>query len=219
MARSQAKGRLRFPFLAIPLAGMVGGWLLTAAPVSQAGSSQPILRVEEDWVLVLNEPKSNINSPQFHTVMSPFDHLSSYYGQVTWNYWELPSFTAGGLQMQIWNGDNCVRRTAPESRVLSTAAETITWTQVLETDGADLSFSIENGSSSTWGTFLGFRAYTNANVANLSGYSTSVSVDNSLISYGSNRVVSLVITEVRKYDATGLVSVDQVDKVVFQLSN
>jgi len=57
---------------------------------SVAQPPESIMRVEEDWVLV--EPDGDVLAPQFHTLMSPFIHLDSFYAQVTWNYWELPEF-------------------------------------------------------------------------------------------------------------------------------
>ena len=84
--------------------------VLSAVPIlmvctsAQAAGAPPdvlvIMRVEEDWEVVLNEPGSDVNAPQFHTVMSPFGDLDSLYAQITWNYRELPDFEAGGLQIQ-----------------------------------------------------------------------------------------------------------------------
>ena len=64
--------------------------LLFAVPpqASEGQPTQSVLRVEEDWKLVLLEPDGLQNAPQFHSVMSPSGDLDSLYAQVTWNYRE-----------------------------------------------------------------------------------------------------------------------------------
>ena len=70
--------------------GTAGLWALTGVPRADSADVQiePVIRVEEDWILVVNEPDYAVDSPQFHTVMSPDNHIDSYYAQVTWNYKE-----------------------------------------------------------------------------------------------------------------------------------
>jgi hypothetical protein len=193
--------------------------LAGSAPVAESVVPQveQVLWVEEDWVMVLNEPNDNIQSPQFHTIMAPLGHLDANYAQVLWNYRETPDYTPGGIQLQSYNDEDLLRVRTVEDRLLSTQGETITWTQGLWTDGATLSFYIENGYSSTWGEFgRDMRIDESAAYQNLNTYSTDVSVENCSITYGSNRVNSLVITQVRRYGQDGLISVDATPRVVFQ---
>src|SRR5262245_5177887 len=110
-----------------------------------------VTHIEEDWELVLNEPNNSKDSPQFHTVMSPVGNLDGFFAQVVWNYRELPDFQAGGLQLQSWNGEDLLRTRTVSTRELSTSAESITWTQSLDTDGSTLSFELKDGESTTWG--------------------------------------------------------------------
>lgn len=184
---------------------------------SEAGP-EPVIRVEEDWQLVLNEPGTNMQSPQFHTIMSPAPNLDGYYAQVLWNYLELLWYAPGGLQLQGWNGGQLTKYRTLKTAPLSTVAETITWTQILEINGGILYFKIDNGQSITWGTF-GRDMWLDQEgiVTNLNQYSTATSADNSCITYGSNRVNSLVITQVRRYGTSGLLSTDSTPKVVYQL--
>jgi hypothetical protein len=192
--------------------------LFIAPPSSGLGQTDdPVLRVEEDWQVVLNEPDGAVNAPQFHTLMSPLSDTSSVYAQVTWNYREIPDAAAGGAQIQAWNGEHAVQMKDRVSNQLSTIAETISWTQRLETNGSLLRFRVVNGQSTTWGSFGGseWNVEGNANLANLNGYSTEVSVDKTAITYGSNRIDSLIITEVRYYGASGLLWTDSDPKVVF----
>ncbi len=179
-----------------------------------------VIRVEEDWVLVLNEPASELVAPQFHTVMSPFQHLKQGYFQVSWNYRELPAFEAGGLQIQAWQDEDGLDDVSVGENSLSQDAETIVWTQSLETNGSQLAFKIVNGQSSSWGSFGGDEWSSVVSVAttNLNNYSAAVSKANSWITFGSNRVDSLVITEVRYYDVNGLTAVDSEPVVVYEFS-
>jgi hypothetical protein len=216
---SQTRGlgdRLPLAFVAL---GFAAGALLFGAPVKGQDSTtpEPITQVEEDWELVLNEPNSSREAPQFQTVMSPFGNLDSYYALVIWNYRELPEYAPGGLQLQSWEGDTRLRRRGVGDTLLSTTAETITWTQALRTDGAILTFEILNGHSITWGDFgKDMQINQAASVPDLAGYDTATSVTKSWTTYGANRVDRMVITQVRRYSASGLVSVDSDPKVVYE---
>jgi hypothetical protein len=211
----------RFGFALVPF-GFLAGVLLTAIPAAgdtTTGDDPPeaVTRVEEDWQLVLNEPDSLVEAPQFHTVMSPSGDLEGLYALVIWNYREIPYFLSGGLQLQSWNGDAVSKRRTIGDALLSTTAETITWTQALDTNGIRLRFDLTNGHSVTWGDFawnITLQEY--AFLPDLSGYQTSQSVENSCITYGANRVDRLVITEVRRYGESGLISTDSVPKVVYE---
>lgn len=189
-------------------------------PAVADGSSGTVMRVEEDYELVLNEPGSERASPQFHTVMSPYNHVLSGYAQVSWNYRELPEFAAGGLQIQAWKGENDYEGKDIGDEPLSRDAETIAWTQVLETDDHQLTFKIINGQSLSWGAFGGDElsiVVLPVTVGNLNRYSSTISKSNSWISYGSNRVNLLQIKEVRRYGSSGnLVSRDTTPKVIYQ---
>ena len=97
--------------------------------------------------------------------------------------------------------------------------ETITWTQSLSTDGKTLSFEVSDGQSNTWGVFgKDMRLDDSADLSDLGGYSSEFSTKQSGVTYGSNRVDKLVIKEVRRYGASGLLSVDSTPKVVFELN-
>lgn len=178
----------------------------------------PVLVVEEDWMLVLNEPNGAVHSPQFHTIMSPHSDVNTSYAQVLWNYRETPNYVPGGVQLQSYSGETLVRRRSMEYGQLSTVAETVTWTQRLATDGTVLSFEVLNGSSTTWGSFgKDMRLDDTAYLPDLSNYSPETSARESCVTYGSNRVDSMVITQVRYYGASGLLFTDNTPRVVFEL--
>jgi hypothetical protein len=178
---------------------------------SQSGDNDPtVVRVEEDWELVLNEPDGDVGAPQFHTAISPFSGVGWLYAQVTWNYWELPDFQAGGLQLQAWSGDRSLYETSFGSTQLSTSSETVTWTQVMRTTGEQITFEVANGQSQTWGSFGGNQLTMTGHVSilDLNSYDPATSVSNSGVTYGANRVKSLAIVKVRYYGVGGLITVD-----------
>lgn len=167
--------------------------------------SQDAVRIEEDWQLVVSDPAEAKASPQFETVMSPFGHTDTAYARITWNYLELPSFTAGGLQLQAWNGDSVLFENHLDLSPLSANNETISWTQVLETNQGALRFQITNGHAPSQPEFSSADLIIQggAGLSHLNAYNTGLSVAKSGITFGGNRVVSLRIVGVRKYNAEG----------------
>jgi hypothetical protein len=191
--------------------------LLIICPLLYAAGEVVVMRVEEDWEVVLNEPSLDVDAPQLHTVISPFGHLDSLHAQITWNYRELPDFQCGGLQIQAWDAGNCLGKRSVDTSKLSAVAETVSWTQVLQTTGSRVSISVENGQSTTWGSFGGFGLSGQYPLPDLNGYTTSVSEENSYITYGANRVELIRIKEVRRYDSEGnLISRDQTPRIVYE---
>lgn len=193
---------------------------LVIAPQAIGEVPQPdVMRVEEDWEVQLNDPHQLLKAPQFHTVISPVGDTESYYYQACWNYREMPDLTSGGLQVLVFHGDTSVGSKSIRSDSLSTSAETITWSQSIQTNGNMLRFSITNGNSQTWGSFGGSEASLQgaAPVVNLNEYDPNVSAENSWISYGANRVNLMRINEVRYYDAqNNLIRRDATVRVVYQ---
>jgi hypothetical protein len=178
------------------------------------------MRVEEDWALLVNDPDNGVVAPQFHTTMATTCSMDQHYAQVTWNYRvdydEASYFAPGGLQLQAWDGESRLRRLSVGDAELSGAAEFITWTQGLETDGALMKFEIKDGYSSTWGEFGDeMKISSEATYSNLDNYCTDVSVRNSCITFGSNRVDALMIMQVRRYHQSGVIEVDLTPRVVF----
>ena len=219
-----ATGRVnrRFPVWlgGLPAAVAVVCAVMYLAPATPGlgQDAEQVLRVEEDWELVLNEPGNRVNAPQFHTIMSPVSDTESVYAQVTWNYREVPDAAPGGVQIQAWSGDQVLQIKDRVSDQFSTVAETVSWTQRLETNGSLLLFRVLNGSSTTWGSFGGseWNVEGHTDIPNLNSYSPGVSTSGAAITYGSNRVDSLILKQVRYYGVNGLISTDSVERVVFK---
>jgi hypothetical protein len=190
-----------------------------SSPIALANEAEPpveLTRIEEDWVMVLNEPASATVSPQFHTYMATSGQADAYFCQITWNYWGEPAFEPGGLQIQAWNNDTLLAERAFGSEQLSSTAETVTWTQAMETGTGTLKFAVVNGLSNTWGTFGGKYLTLSglANVPDLNTYDPEESVKNSCVTFGSNRVQQLTLAEVRYYNGTELLFVDSAPRHV-----
>jgi hypothetical protein len=220
-AETRRKNHNSMRWWAIPLqAAIIVGVVCFPVAGQETVELGPVVRVEQDWELVVNEPNEFTYSPQFHTVMSPFSHLDSYYAQVTWNYQQGTQFTLGGLQLQCWNGSDLVRTRGVKTEPLSIESETVVWTQVLWKVDDLLVFRIIDGQSTSWGWFGRDMAIDQStDLIDLEGYSTDVSVQKSWITFGANRVDSLVIKQVRMFDVDdNLVRVEDSPRVVYQRS-
>ena len=188
--------------------------LLAAKPLVAAD----IVRVEEDWELVVKEPDVDTQAPQVTCVISPTGGIESSYAALTVNHKTLPDYDAGGIQLQVWrDGDAVANSKHPQDDLLGTANETITWTQRMSAENGQLVFEVVAGQSTTWGSFGGqgnLRASADTALSNLNGYDWHVSVANSGVGYAGNRVTKLVLKRVRSYSAEGLVQEDNSPKTV-----
>ena len=196
--------------------------LLTAfAPFcSWAEENQPIIRIEEDWVLVVGDPDPTTHGPQVATVFSPYGDVDCAHFMFLVNHRTLPDFTAGGLQVQAWNGDDPVAsRNFPNNDLLEDEGETVTWTQSMSLNGGNLVFEVTNGTSNAWGGFGGegyLRDAASTSLSSLSSYDPEVSTSESGVTFAANRVAQLVLKEVRYYSEEGLVARDTTERVVHQ---
>jgi len=203
-------------------------WLLAAAVLAAMGwwawaNTTPIVRVEEDWELVIGEPSPTTASPQVTCLISPFGTVDYHYATFVVNHCENPDFLEGGLQLQAWNGDTLLAgKRAPTQALLATPGEIIRWTQAMEKKPEGLLYEVLNGSSTTWGSFGGngtLKIIVAADLAeDLSGYRPEVSAAHSGVSFGGNRVQSLVLKCVRYYTAEGLLAEDNNPRVVHSLA-
>jgi hypothetical protein len=193
-------------------------FLLAWAGTAWAQSPPDIVRVEEDWELVLGTPDADTDAPQVTCAVSPLGNLESWHAALELNQQSLPTFAPGGVQLQIWEGEVPLSdRRFPNGAVLAQPGETVHWTQSMQLSEGNLTFEVINGSSTTWGPFGG-QGYLKASVAttlsSLNGYSPAVSVENSRVGYAANRVQSLVLKRVRYYTSTGQQIEDTTPRVV-----
>lgn len=190
------------------------------AVVSHArGETPSVVRVEEDWELVIASPDPDSDGPQITCVMSPGEDLAGLHAAFELNQRTLPDYQAGGMQLQIWDEETPLVQTQPsQSALLATPGETIRWTLAMRLQEGKLAFEVRDGRSTTWGEFGGsapYKAETAASLLNLNAYSPTVSVRNTGAGFAGNRVRSLVLKRVRYTTATGLVVEDNTPRTVF----
>ncbi|HUT94737.1 MAG TPA: hypothetical protein VMY37_35095 [Thermoguttaceae bacterium] len=194
--------------------------VLVWAGIASAETVPTIVGVEEDWELVLATPDPDSAGPQVICAMSPFANVESLHCTLELNHRTVPVFAPGGLQFEVWNGEQLVtERRAPTQSILSQPGEVICWTQKMELSDGTLHMEVVEGSSTTWGSFggLGYlKADVSTTLENLNSYHPSVSVENSGISYAANRVQSLVLKRVRVTTSEGEVLEDSTARPVYQ---
>ena len=194
--------------------------LIGSGQIAVAQAIPDVVRVEEDWELVIGTPDSGSNAPQITCVLSPVGNVDSLYAALTVNHQSLPDYLPGGLQLQVWDDElPQLSRKFPNCAVMALAGETVYWTQSMELGSGVLTFETIGGSSATWGNFGGqgyLKTSVNTTIPNLNGYNPTVSVENSGISYAANRVQSLVLRRVRLFTSTGEMQEVNVDRAVHQ---
>lgn len=190
-----------------------GNWICAA-------NGADVLKVEEDWELVVGTPDSDLAGPQISCALAPTGSLAGVYSILTLNHQSHPSFVPGGMQLQVWDNETTLEaRNFPNNNLLSTTGETVSWTQSMRLSEGTLDFEVLSGASTTWGNFGGqgyLRSSTTSSLANLNGYDPAVSAANSGVNFASNRVQSLVLKRVRRTLASGEVLEDNTARVVHQ---
>lgn len=191
------------------------------ASLASAEPAQDIVRVEEDWEMVVLTPDDDSSGPQITSVISPVGHLDSLHATFELNHQSLPEFVPGGIQLQTWEGEYPLLFSKfPNPDLMNTRNEVVTWTQSMKIAEGHLLFAISGGDSTTWGKFGGqgyLRISKATSLENLNGYNPAVSVENSGIPYASNRVKRLVLKRVRVTTADGNQHVDETNRVVHVL--
>ena len=205
----------RFQLLTLALGFALSSFLSTSA----SAQSPTIVRVEEDWELVVGTPDQNSVAPQVTCMFSPTGSSTSLCGAFELNHRSQPGFAAGGLQLQLWDGG--IPLESKDSQcdcTISEDNETVTWTQSMTLTGGVFVLEIHNGNSATWGSFGDtghLKTVSSSTLVNLNGYNPEFSVDNSGVGYAANRVQTLVLKRVRLITDTGEVLEDTTLRTVF----
>ncbi len=220
-ARLRARSK-HFPACVVAglaLATLVAGFAATL--LADEGSTSPaIVRVEEDWELVVGDPDPDNLSPQATIVFTPLAAAEGLYAALDINHHSQPEFSSGGLQLQVWRDDEPLATAQIASHtLLHHNNENVRWTQSLNLADGNLTFAVTDGQSDTWGEFgaagqLSLTVGTTLN--NLSSYNPATSVSNSGIGFSANRVKSLKLKRVRAYNAAGEVTLDPTERAVYE---
>ncbi len=119
-------------------------------------NSLHVMAVEEDWELVVGDPDPSVCGPQVTCAMSPIGDADSLHAIFNINHQTLDSFIPGGMQLQVWNGEQPVTdRRHPNKAILMQPDEKLQWTQKMSVSDGTLTFAVIAGSSATWGSFGG----------------------------------------------------------------
>jgi hypothetical protein len=208
--------RLRALALALPPV-LCGALLSFSWPLAAGGPAQ-VVRVQEDWELIVGDADAEREAPQVVCAMAPRPTGDGVYALFELNHQSLPAYQAGGLQLQVWNGDELVGYKDDErSDLLGQAGEVVTWTQEMSTQHCGLKFRVLAGNSATWGEFAPTGALSvdgGRGPDDLSGYSPDYSVSRSGVSFGGKRVVALTLKRVRLYSEQGLIGEDDTPRSV-----
>ena len=196
--------------------------LLTNALFAQTAEPD-IVRVEEDWVVVVTEPDSSESSPQIITSMSSTHELGDVHALFELNHRTLPDFASGGMEIQLWSHDELIDlRVSSKTAKLNTPAETVYYTMSMELKDGKVIFEASDGWSQTWGEFGNWnwlKVSTTTSQTRLNLYDPSESVANSRIGFAKHRVDRFGILRVRYYThGNVLVKTDYTDRWVHLLA-
>src|SRR5436309_9491493 len=82
-------------------------------------------QIQEDWQLVIGIPDPVGAGPQLSTTMSPVTDGSTPCFVFDMNYRDSPTFSPGGMQVQVWSGDTMLTSSTRGTEQCSTTGETI----------------------------------------------------------------------------------------------
>jgi hypothetical protein len=188
------------------LAALAACAMLTSTPIGQARDvTGDFVKIEQDWEVVVGDPDVSLCSPQLFVLLWPASG-GDFWNEFLINYNDQPTFSAGGVQIQVWQGNTVLdgHDNSPNQAVLQLQGEVVTFTLSMRvTSTGDLHYRAKNVSSTSFGNIGNLVASVPYNQPNLNSYSTDDTVNNSGILFGANRVTSMTLKQVRKYNAAG----------------
>jgi len=177
-------------------AALGAGTVALAVPV--LAESSRVISVEEHWELQVAEPDADVSAPQTTMVMSPTGDVSGAHFLFTLNHQTAPNYTPGGMQVQLWDGEEVSdHKVGHVTAALQSSSETVHWTQRISLENGNMNFAVVDGDSQSWGSFGGeeLTLSTPSSLTGLNSYRPAVSLGESQVSYGENRVTSLTLTK------------------------
>lgn len=187
------------------------------ASIGYGQGSFDIVKVEEEWALVVETPDPLQDAPQVSTWMSPSASMDGVYFGVELNHAQRPEYEGGGFQTKAMiDADQVDDRLGHQGENLAISGETVRWTQSLSISNGELFFTIKSGTSQTWGNFGGpsMLVKLSTSLTNLNDYSPTLSADSSGVGFAANRVASLKLVKVRVFTSQGGVSEFNFDREI-----
>ena len=169
---------------------------------SDVAAAEPhIYMVEEDWELVVGEPKPAIHSPQLSFYLVPSVANPGVYFQLQLNHAARQDFAGGGFMVTAVVNEVAHDEAKSDFRTpLAYDGEQLKWTSAMAVMNGELLYAIKDGLGSHWGSFGGpdyILRMPAGNIQSLDGYSPQESVKSVEIGFGSNRVTTLVLKKAR----------------------
>lgn len=193
----------RRQFLTQGTALALGSVLGSVPSVSSSADNIPITRIEEDWEIKVANPNPDFNTPEIITSLGPLPDDLEPVGYLLINHETQPAYTAGGIQLQVWQNRSLVGyANHGDFRRLATLNETIQFTLVMLIENGNIKYQITNGSSKTFGSFEGLSISARTQVRSLSTYDPLDSIRRSEVTVGGNRLSKYQLNEVRYSDGT-----------------
>ncbi len=119
--------RRNFLASSLGLAAAVGA---STRVLADGGDDGPdILRVEEDWYILVGDPDPDVDAPQIVSIFGPENPLTGIHSVFELNHGTQPDFADGGMQLQCWEGNTLVGdRSQHAPAELQNSNEVITFT-------------------------------------------------------------------------------------------
>jgi hypothetical protein len=171
------------------------------------GGSVAIVRVEEDWELIVSTPDPLQDAPQVSTWMSPTGSLDEWHFGLDINHAQKIGYDGGGFQTKACHGSDLFHEfIGKPGENLNQAGDTVRWTQLMAIHNSHVIFGIKNGSSTSWGNFGGTETMVTSamHASNLNAYNPDLSRESSGVGFAANRVGSLCLVRFRLYTQQGL---------------
>lgn len=185
----------------------------------------PIVGVRTDWEIQFSTLNRKTTTPQIIAVMSPDGTVNGDYMILELNHSSLPSYSKGGLQIQIWNYDQ--EQTWSDvycsGKECQTDSERVRFTlemklvdDVNSKTGRRLWFRVQNLESDTWGKIATFKEFGIAtHLTSLNAFSANQCLAESGINAGASQIDSMKIDRVDYLYESGTTDGDSTDRSVY----
>ena len=184
-----------------------------------AADEYRIVRLEEEWELVVTDPDVETAGPQITCILAPRGVGTGTFATLELNHSSEYEFTPGGVHLQLWDGETHQGvRSVNLYTPLAQRNETIRWKQAMSLSNGVLTFEIKEGQSTTWGNFTDsgtLKFQTPSPATSLNSYSPDQAAKLSGIGYGSNRVGSLTLKKVKLWTESGATGEWNVPRTVY----
>ncbi len=172
-----------------------------------------LVKVEEDWEVLITEADEGSSSPQIINVIAPGQSLAGAYAMIEFNHSTFPYFSEGGLQLQGRRGDLLISsKSFATGQTLRHDYDRLKYTIGLRQYDDNMLVIVKNVASKSWGGSLKnnvmLLAFPREHFS-LTDYSPDFSATASSVHVGAHRVASMYMTKSRKFYSDDTVEEDE----------